>query len=242
MCRFARFTVVVVALSATFPTFAQDKPILAVMGIEDKTGKLERKDLEAATELLSVLLAVSGQYSVVERGKQDRKRKEVVRQMKRESYDQCYDDKCRVELGRALAADTLVLCSVLKLGESCSLACRMVPLEKETAEGGGVVKFDCTATGLAPTLESMLVRLLNPATPRVSPSSSAVATYNKIPITKEAGDRIELNKPRAKHLQKMGMKAMKGGNCPLAIKYYEMAKTYTDKRAILEKLIEKCQR
>lgn len=236
------FTVFVAMLAMTLPLLAEDKPILAVMDIEDKTGKFKSGDLGAATELLSVLLAVSGQYSVVERGKQDRKRKEVVRQMKRESYDRCYDDKCRIELGRALAADTLVPCSILQLGESCSLLCRLVPLERETAEGGGVVKFDCTEGGLASSVESMLVRLLTPATPRTSTAGHAEATSSEKPKTKEVEFRPERDEAKAGHLMKMGMKAMAGGNCPLAIKYFEMGRTYTDKPALLDKLIGKCQK
>jgi len=39
----------------------------------------------------------------------------------------------------------------------------------------------------------------------------------------------------------MGKKAMDSNNCPLAIKYFEKAKAYTDKTQLLDKLINKCQ-
>ena len=75
MRKIAGFAILTLVLSTTLPILAQDKPILAVMEIEDKTGKFEHKDLEAATEYLSTLLIASGKFSVVEKGRQESKKK-----------------------------------------------------------------------------------------------------------------------------------------------------------------------
>ena len=146
-------------LAAALPSLAQDKPILAVMEIEDKTGKFEGKDLEAATEYLSTLLIASGKYSVVEKGRQEAKKKQVVKDLKRETYDACYDDKCRIELGRALAADTLLSCSILGMGKTCTLTCRMVPLEKEVAARAGIGKFECSLEAMSEAIEAIAAQL-----------------------------------------------------------------------------------
>ena len=160
MHRFIGLAAVIVALAAAFPATAQDKPILAVMEIEDKTGKFERKDLQAATEYLLTFLVSSGHYSVVERGRQEEKRKEVIRAQKRESHDPCYDDKCRIELGRALAADTLLVCSIIGMGDSCTMSCRMVPLEKEVADKGALAEFKCNASQFGSAVKAVATQLV----------------------------------------------------------------------------------
>ena len=154
MRRFVGLAVVVVTLATAFPAHAQDKPILAVMEVEDKTGKFKKGDLEAATEYLSTLLITSGKYSVVEKGRQEAKKKQVVKDLKRETHDACYDDKCRIELGRALAADTLLVCSIIGMGNTCTLTCRMVPLEKEVADKAGMAEFECGVEALVGAMKS----------------------------------------------------------------------------------------
>jgi hypothetical protein len=146
-------------LAIAMPGLAQDKPILAVMEIQDKTAKFKRKDLEAATEYLSTLLIASGKYSVVEKGRQEAKKKQVVKDLKRETYDACYDDKCRIELGRALAADTLLACSILSMGKTCTLTCRMVPLEKEVADRAAVGRFACDIEALGVAVDTVAQQL-----------------------------------------------------------------------------------
>ena len=159
MHRTIGFVALLTTLAVSVPAFAQDKPILAVMEIEDKTGKFKRSDLEAAMEFLSTLLITSGQYSVVEKGRQEAKKKQVVKHLKRETHDACYDDKCRIELGRALAADTLLTCSIIGMGESCTLTCRMVPLEKEVADKAGATDINCSANALPGAVKSVAGQL-----------------------------------------------------------------------------------
>lgn len=184
MRRFIELTVLVVALAAPFLVLAQDKPILAVMGIEDKTGKFERKDLEAATEYLSTSLITSGSYSVVEKGRQEAKKKQVVKDLKRETYDTCYDDKCRIELGRALAADTLLACSIIGIGKSCTLTCRMVPLEKEVANVAGLAEFDCGVDALVGAVKATVKGIDRPKGSKEAEAVSAVSptSNERVPI------------------------------------------------------------
>lgn len=143
MQRTAGFVALLTTLVVTFPARTQDKPILAVMEIEDKTGKFKRKDLEAATEVLSALLAASGKYAVVDKSRQAEKRTAVMRRLRRESYAPCYDDKCKVELGRELAADTLLSCVIVGLGKQCTFACNALLLEKAVVEEAVALEFGC---------------------------------------------------------------------------------------------------
>jgi hypothetical protein len=172
----------VLAVVCVFPaiSLAQEKPILAVMEIEDKTGKFRSKDMEAATEYLSTLLITSGMYSVVDKGRQETKKKQVVMSLKRESHDVCYDDKCRIALGRALAADTLLTCSIIGMGKSCTLSCKMVPLESEVADKAGVVALGCRADELSSAVGDVARQL----------SGATVATAQKGLSAKDLGKAV----------------------------------------------------
>ena len=138
---------------------AQDKPIVAVQEIDDDSGSLRSADLASSTDYLRATLIQTGVYSVVDRGRQEAKKDQIVKQMKRESQDPCYDEKCRIELGRALAADTLLSCRVSKLGRTCLLSCEMIPLEKEVSDRAGTAKFACGPDGVVGAVEEVVREL-----------------------------------------------------------------------------------
>jgi len=184
---------VVITLFASSP-LAQERPILAVMEIGDKTDRFEAGDLDSATEFLSVLLVASGQFTVVERGRMETKRREVVADLKRESYDPCYDDQCKVELGRALAADTLAACSIISMGDTCGLACRLVPLEKEVTDQAGFAEVQCSMEGLKTGVRSVVEQLTGTSGP---PAARARETPRPRVVTTPVSETLDRTPPSA---------------------------------------------
>jgi len=133
-----------------------EKPILAVMHIEDGTGVLKQSDLINATDYLRAVLISSRSYLLVDKGRLEEKRREVLSTLRRESHEGCYDQKCRVALGRQLAADTMLSCRITALGKTCTFACELIPLDRAVAERGGHLKFDCTPEGLAQAVDGVV--------------------------------------------------------------------------------------
>ena len=144
---------------------AQGRTILAVMDIQDNSGKLRTSDLRTATDFLRGLLLKADRFEVVDKSRQEEKRRAVIDDLQRESGDSCYDEKCRIHLGRELAADTLLTCAVGALGSRCMLTCELIPLEKATAERAGVARFKCGADGLADAVESVAAQLIGTPKP-----------------------------------------------------------------------------
>ena len=138
---------------------ASEKSVLAVIDIEDRSGKFKSADIATATDILRGLIVSTGIFAVVDKGRQENKRKGVVRDLKRDSYAPCYDAQCQVELGRALSADSLLSCAIGSLGNTCSLNCELVPLDKEVAEKGGVATFKCAPENLVSALESVSAQI-----------------------------------------------------------------------------------
>jgi tetratricopeptide (TPR) repeat protein len=193
MRTFVGLAIAIIVMAATHQSVAQDIPILAVMEIEDKTGKFERNDMEAATEVLSALLVSSGSYAVVDKSRQAAKRQSIVRELRRESHDACYDESCRIQLGRELAADSLLSCVVVGLGRHCTLSCCIVPLDKAVAEKAGIAKFKCGVDEMPGAVESVAGRLAT-----VKRASEKAAAALPLPLTgKEFIAKFESRPPGA---------------------------------------------
>ena len=159
MHRLTRFALLVVAATAYLPAVAQDKPILAVMDIEDKTEQLKDKDLVMAGDYLRGQLVGTGEFRVVDKGRMEEKSQAVVRKLKKESWSECYDNRCKIELGREVAADTMISCRVTAMGRICNFSCEVIPLAIGASEEGGLENFDCSMEGLAGAINKIVARI-----------------------------------------------------------------------------------
>ncbi len=143
---------------------AERKPKLAVMEIEDRTGTLEQRFIESGTGLLRAHLSSSGEFIVIDKGRQADAIKKMVKQEKKESYKQCYDSSCQIPLGQALSADTILRSTVSELGGVYSLAVEMVDLAKEATVKAGNADFDGSAKGLRSAVQSVVSQLTGQST------------------------------------------------------------------------------
>lgn len=146
-------------VAASAPAQAEEKPVLAVMEIDDQAGRFGEPDLRNATDYLRASLVTTKKYFVVDRSRQENKRRAIVDRLKRETHDPCYDDTCKVELGRELAADTLLTCRLSAMGKTCVFSCELIPLDRAVSEGGGLEKFDCTMDGLSGAVDDLVASM-----------------------------------------------------------------------------------
>jgi len=155
------------------------------MDIQDNSGKLKSSDVRTSTDFLRGLLLKADRFEVVDKSRQEEKRRAVIEELKLESGDGCYDDKCRVKLGRELAADTALVCIIGAIGATCTLTCELIPLEKATADASGVAEFQCDADGLLVGLKKVASQLAvgldetSPAT-RNGSHNKATSSYDQL--------------------------------------------------------------
>jgi len=119
------------------------KAKLAVMEIEDQTGKLQKELLESATEYLRAKMAASSQFIVI-----DKSRQSLIRKKQQETYKDCYDKNCQIPLGQALSADTIVRSTVTVFAGGYTLNSELVDLAKEATVKAGNAEFDGSDAGL----------------------------------------------------------------------------------------------
>jgi len=143
-------------VTASSPAMAQSKkPIVAVFDLEDKGVGLSKALCSRLSDYMSMTLAATGRYQVVPR---DQLKKRLVQQ-KRDSYKQCYDQTCQIEIGKELAAQKSLTTKAMKLGSKCVVTTVLFDLKKATSERGASAEGDCSEDGIVKSIKSVVQKL-----------------------------------------------------------------------------------
>jgi hypothetical protein len=140
-------------------------PIVAVFDVQDASEKFNTKTLDQLTDYLSAKLTEVAGYKVIPRD-QIRVR---LKGEQSESYKQCYDQSCQIELGRSLAAQKTLSTKLLQVGRKCAISSVLYDLKTETAEKAASVDTDCSDDalmgGMAETASKLAGRMTRQAEP-----------------------------------------------------------------------------
>ncbi len=140
------------------PTRATPKPrvaTVAVFDLEAQGLRVGGETLDRLSDFFNVMLVESQRYKVVPRSQVLGR----LRQAKRDSYRDCYDSACQIEVGRELAAEKSIAPRILRLGERCSALATIYDLKTATAESAAKVEGGCGETDLARMLSRIVARL-----------------------------------------------------------------------------------
>lgn len=154
-----RFLVVLVLFCAFFKMFAEDdeKLRLAVMEFEDRSKSLSKQMLSDATEYLRGALIAANKYIVIA---SERQSQAMVKNMKKESYKECNDKNCQIQLGQALSADTILRTTITRLGKTFVIASELIDLEKEATVVGAREKYDGSEESLSSALDNIAEKVI----------------------------------------------------------------------------------
>jgi hypothetical protein len=135
-------------------------PVVAVFDIQDPSKKLPKaEDRDQLTEYLAAQLTELAGFRVVPR---DQLRARLLQQ-KTAGYQQCYDQSCQLELGKAMAAEKSLSTKLLKVGRRCALTASLYDLKTETTEAATTVDVkDCNIDELMEGLKAVATRLAAP--------------------------------------------------------------------------------
>jgi len=145
--------------------FAQDRPIVAVFQIEDKSGKLSAKAIDQLTDYLGTLMATRG-FQVVPRSQL----KARLLAAQKASYQQACDESCQIELGKELAAQKSLAAQVLKIGSQCKVTLNLFDLKKAASEAAGMASGGCAEDHVVTSLDQAVAAMLGGAAPEPAPS------------------------------------------------------------------------
>ncbi|HSA33618.1 MAG TPA: hypothetical protein P5077_07825 [bacterium] len=182
------FTIFAVFSLFCFCLFPQEKQLkVAVMEIEDKSGQLSKETIENAAEYIRSSLASTNKYVLISK---DRQQKVLVKEMKKESWKECYDQTCRIQLGQALTADTILVVLTTKFGGSFIISVEMIDLAKEATVRAAKADFDGTEDSMRKVIDVIVRQLVGDIDVALSMSTEIKPAENSDSLRK--GDMIKL--------------------------------------------------
>lgn len=96
------------------------------------------------TEVLATRVAAHQDYAVVAPGEV----REAIDKRKIESYKECYSESCQLEIGKELAADTILTWRLAILETRCLLTIRLYDLQQASTIRAGMASGGCSADAL----------------------------------------------------------------------------------------------
>lgn len=118
--------------------------IVAVFDIQDHTGTMKDKTLDQLTEYLAAQVTQRAGFKVVPR---DQLRSRLGTE-KVKSYRKCVDQRCQIELGKAVAAQKSLATKLLRVGKQCALTALLYDLKTEATDRAASVRTGCTEEAL----------------------------------------------------------------------------------------------
>ena len=135
---------------------ASNEVVVAVFDIERREVNLKPATLKSLVDLVETRLTESGRFKVVPRSDI----RSALRAKQRESYQECYEERCQIEVGKELAAQKTLATRVARLGSSCQVTIKLYDLRSGTADAGRIAKGPCDVDGVVRSLEAALLGLL----------------------------------------------------------------------------------
>ncbi len=143
---------VITAISSASKIVDAKVPIVAVFDVQVQRVKLRAGALRALSSYIGSRLTASGQYSVVPRSTLQGR----LRQEKRGSYKNCYDQGCQIQIGRELAANKSLATEVLRIGRLCIVTATLYDLKKSATEYAGTTKGGCSEDALVASIDKVI--------------------------------------------------------------------------------------
>lgn len=186
MCTAFAFFLLAVAGHNVARAQAKEKPILAVLDINDTSRKFSKQSIREAQTYIRNLVMASQAFRIVAGDRQER---EQTKWMKKESYKDCYKQQCQIQLGQALSADTIITTRIDYSLGACTLSSRIIRLESEVVVSGGMAEFDCNPPGLKGAIKSVVAQLTGAAAP---PQEQAAPVEVARPVVRPAAGAGEV--------------------------------------------------
>jgi len=148
-----------VPVPARVPVPETTGPVVAVFVTQETLRHMKPGQL---SDYLAVRLTSQCGFRVVP---QDQIKKQLFKE-KKKTYRHCYDQRCRIELGKAVAAEKILAVRIFKTGTQCVVTANLYDLRTETTERAATTRVECTGASLMIALDTIAHQLSSP--PRIS--------------------------------------------------------------------------
>jgi hypothetical protein len=158
-------------------------PVVAVFDIENRGSPLSKEQLITLTDYLGTKLGERGMYRIIPR----RDIHARLTQVKKESYKECYDQSCQIEIGRELAAEFTISSSIGRVGKLCLITASLYDLRKAATSKTATARGPCTEEDLVNAIEEAADKLQGRQSPpketKPAPAPKRTPRYTPPPTT-----------------------------------------------------------
>lgn len=183
--------IVVVMLLPTTPVLAEERPILAVFDMEDRGANLTKETLNNLTDYLAAMLTEGG-YQIIPRTQI----RERLKQQQTESYKECFDQSCQIEMGKELAAQKSLSTKVLKIGKKCRVTGDLYDLKRAASEKAATAGSGCTEEELLAAVEEVAAKLTGKQVEKAPPPEEPLVAPERVESEAESLKRIKAEERR----------------------------------------------
>jgi hypothetical protein len=142
-------------LPAAQPAPGRPPAIVAVLDIQDSAGRLGAETRRQLSRYIAAAVSRASSFRVIP----PRQLRQRLSAEKKKSFQNCYDDACRIELGKALSAQKVLATDLLRMGDRCVLTASLYELKTETVEKSALVETDCSDEALVDGVKTMTDQL-----------------------------------------------------------------------------------
>lgn len=142
------------------------RPVIAVFDVEVKRLDLSAGLLDGLGDHLATRLTETGHFQVVPRSMI----KKRLSKQKSQSYKQCFEQSCQIELGRELAAEKTLSAQIVKFSKLCTVNLTLYDLKSAATESAASVRHGCDEEGLLTSFDKAVDKLVAGASTPSPPS------------------------------------------------------------------------
>lgn len=143
-----RAAIVIALIGCSTEAFAAPR-VVAVFDIRDLSGKLDRRELDNLSAYFASQIDQGPAFRTISRDDI----KNAIGRLKSESYKECYDERCQIEVGKELAAEASVLTQIVAIGSKCAITATLFDLRTATSEKTASEKSKCDVDSLVEAME-----------------------------------------------------------------------------------------
>ena len=133
------------------------KPAVAIFNVDARDAGLSAGFISTLSEFITVRFTESARFRVVPR----KTIREALKKQKVESYKECYDEACQIEVGKELAAQTTVATKIRKIGNLCLVTMTLYNLRKAAADRASSSTGACGEQALLTTVRKAVSSLVS---------------------------------------------------------------------------------
>ena len=170
---------------------AATRPVVAVFQIEVR-GQLELPELGELTDIVAARLVAGGQYKTVPSSQIAA----ALSAKKKDSYRDCYEQSCQIEIGKELAAEKALATKIVRLGKSCIVTMQMYDLRESAASRAAVTRGGCTIDAILTSLDGAVLELTGTSGSTAVATSPPPRTSPPPPLTRTSPPPPQSSSPR----------------------------------------------